>query len=99
MAKTYILQKNLPDSLKGDKYIWNESMRKYCLNGNVIGVCYNSYVVELNSEWFVEYIPKIYTEDDMRACFEASRELQLSKRFTWKENKYFTFEDYLKAIL
>ena len=53
MGKTYILQKDLPDSLKGDKYIWNPLMG-YCLDGNRTGTRYSSYIVENNPEWFKE---------------------------------------------
>ena len=90
MAKTYILQKNLPDSLKGAKYIWN-SFNGYCLESNVTGTRYSSYIVENNPEWFLEYSPKTYTEDDMRKCFYAPIHDERGRRFD-------LFEDYLKTL-
>lgn len=94
MTKTYILQKDLPDSKAGDKYIWVNSMYgvdAYYLNGKECSSYWTTGVVENNPEWFIEYNPKLYTEEDMRKCFYAPIYVQGGDRCD-------TFRDYLKTI-
>ena len=106
MAKTYILQKELPNSKTGDKYIWMETgvaFDAYYHNGNIDGSYWLRKNVENNIEWFKEYIQKTYTEEDMRKCFEASREIKKIDEFkkgTWVYDirKFETFNEYLKIL-
>jgi len=50
--KTYILQKDLPDSKIGDIYIWNDSQKAYFKDGNVLNSYWLPLSVENNEEWF-----------------------------------------------
>ena len=51
--KTYILQKKLPDSDIGDKYIYNEKQKAYYKNGDINESYWMPNYVENNIEWFV----------------------------------------------
>ena len=105
MDKTYILQKDLPNAKAGDKFIWQEVFSRidaYYCNGKEFGISYwlKEYV-ENNSKWFVEYIPKTYSEDDMRKCFEVAKEssyYKLPPKPSTHATVYNTFEDYLKTL-
>lgn len=55
--KRYRLLKDLPDSNIGDIYIWNESMKAYYKDGNVLGSYWTSEYVESNTDWFEEVQP------------------------------------------
>ena len=101
MAKTYILQKDLPDSKAGDKYIWMETgvpFDAYYHNGNIDGSYWLREHIENNIEWFKEYIPKKYTEEDMRKCFNAGNEVYFDRELIYTVNKYKSFNDYLKTL-
>lgn len=63
--KVYILQKELPDSKPGDKYIWNESMKAYFKNGDVQDSNWQSSNVENNPEWFKEDKPERIAVNDI----------------------------------
>lgn len=52
MNSTYILQKDLPDSKAGDKYIWNGRYEKYYKNGDITDSYWGKESVEDNEEWF-----------------------------------------------
>lgn len=53
---TYILEKDLPDSKAGDKYIWNDSQKAFYKDGNVLSSYWlHKHVVD-NPEWFREEV-------------------------------------------
>ena len=56
-VKKYRLLRDLPDSLVGDIYIWNESQKAYYKNGNVLDSYWQREEVENLSEWF-EPVPE-----------------------------------------
>jgi hypothetical protein len=52
-TQTYILQKDIPGSGIGTKFIWNDSMKGYYQDGNVIASSFTKDLVENNPEWFL----------------------------------------------
>lgn len=93
MKKTYILQKDLPDSKAGDEYIWSAIHEVYYLNGDIGASSWQGDAIENNPDWFLEKKEKIYTEEDMRKCFEAARLTHPMVGF-----RYDIFNDYLKTL-
>ena len=97
MAKIYILQKDLPNAKAGSKYKQTENEEEYVCYDLVSSyswdVSYPKRYVETNPEWFKEYIPKTYTEEDMRKCFKEARNYHPLTH--WKHT---TFNDYLKTL-
>ena len=64
MSKTYILQKDLPDSKAGDEYMIGPH-NCYYKNGDFDSSWWGAIQVENNPEWFKEKEEKEFTRQDM----------------------------------
>ena len=99
MGKTYILQKDLPCTKAGTNFIFDGYNYKAEDNSDI----WNKGIVENTSDWFIEKKEKIFTEDDMRKCFEAASEIKeleklLPNTWLYDVKKYQTFNDYIKTL-
>lgn len=89
MTTTYILQKDLPDSKIGDKYIFLPLQGAYYKNGDLNSSYWDAPWVERNPEWFKPFTPfdnlmefsKTLTEDQ-RQKFDKVLEDQKDYEFT-----------------
>jgi hypothetical protein len=50
--KTYVLLKDLPDAKAGSEYVYNNTYKRYYLDGNVLGSYWDAEYVENNPDWF-----------------------------------------------
>ena len=114
MEKIYILQKDLPSIKAGTRYIKNLFCQNNVTRNDYLPDCLgmghernalHCTYVENNPEWFIEYILKIYTEDDMRRCWKVAQ-CGIVTRVTSVDGKLScnsitpikTFNDYLKTL-
>lgn len=98
--KTYILQKDLPDSKAGDEYIFVDNgynVIAYYLNGLIEASYWTPDCVENNPEWFLPEEPPIYTKTQLiKYIADAYRQgkIELENGKYWEGS----FPTYLKTL-
>ncbi len=105
MKRTFILLKDLPNIKAGMKFLWDG----YNYESEDGADAWKSEVVENTPDWFREFEPQMYSEKDMRKCWEAARDKKEGEPIGrietndgdwgyYYNNKHLTFNDYLKTL-
>lgn len=101
--KTYILQKDLPDSKAGDEYIFVDNgynVIAYYLNGLIEASYWTPDCVENNPEWFLPKEDPVFTKqqyiDGLKESFYRGR---AAKHIPPNINfRFESFQDYLNTL-